>query len=179
MLPPAILELFLENFKMDEDLTKNFKWDDVPEWQEDIEGYELAVDIRECVNLAVESTLTSKGHFDGEEIIIPLPNDLHPLFLKCRDDKYSDISKHMIMDIIQLSFYAIVMQSYSKELTNKINTEIIPATLEHKYSYAIKNLGIYDNVNCSIVGEEKEESPCLFQVEIEVERQKIILQESV
>ena len=162
---------------MDENLTKDFKWDDVPDNQEDIEGYELVAEIRECVNLAVESTLTSKGYFDGEEVIIPLPNDLHPLFLKCKDDKYSDISKHMIMDIIQLSFYAIVMRSHSKELTNKINTEIIPVTSDHKYSYTIKNLGIYDNVNCSIVGKEKEESPCLLQVEIELDRQKIILQE--
>jgi hypothetical protein len=154
------------------ELTKNFKWDDVPETQEDIEGYKLADEIMECTETLVVSALREKGHFDGEEVIIPLPNEsIPPLMLKCLDDNYSDYSRQSIMSLIQ-SLFCGKMKSYTEALTKKINTEIIPTTERHEYIYTIHDLGIYDNVDCPIMGDEKEKDFCKLQVEIVMDREK-------
>ena len=155
------------------ELAEKFEWKDVKENQTDITGYELANEIMLNADSLVASTIGSKvGYFDGEQVIIPIPdNTILPLMVKCMDDSYTDDSRQAIMSLIRSLFRGLI-QNFIPKLNNNINSEIIPLTDRNKYIYKISDLGLYDNVDCSVVGAEPDKDYCKLQVEIILDREK-------
>ncbi len=113
----------------------------------ELEGHEFAKAIDNCATLLLQQLLSSMSHgqYDGEEIIVPIAGDMHPLMMECLSEKYTDESKGNVFALIQDVFFAKAMQS-KKRIEEKINVEVMPVTQEHKNRYVLVNLGIHDNL---------------------------------
>lgn len=136
-------------------MVEKFAWNDDDENTVRLEGDGFAKEVDECADAIIQYFLNnvSSKHYNGEEVVVPIPLTVHPLAERVFADGVSEESQGAVFNVLQHIFFAKIWLDKGM-LIGKINSDVLPVAPNHRLRYTVENVWLHDNIDddeCPIV----------------------------